>query len=229
LARAASVFTRLAMDQILERTTIIDSAIGEHRTAAAKVRDAAIAAALRPHRPTVGGHHHRHGVGSTPLEPQPALEAIHSELAGRFGPSVILWQVGREELVGFGGELDGAVQMPGWTNVWTTPIQNRVDMLSTGVNTPIGIRVLGRGLDDVVRGAEEVARVVKDVPGAVDVLADPIRGKPYIEVRVDRERAAQLGVRTADVNELIETALAGRVVTHTVEGRERHPVVVRYP
>ena len=68
-------------------------------------------------------------------------------------------------------------------------------MLSTGVNTPIGIRVLGRNLDDVVRGADEVARVVKGVPGAVDVLADPIRGKPYIEIRLDRERAARLGVR----------------------------------
>src|SRR6185312_5625560 len=71
--------------------------------------------------------------------------------------------------------------------------------------------------------------VVKSVPGAVDVLADPIRGKPYIEIRLDRERAARLGVRAGDVNELIETALAGRVVTQTVEGRERHPVVVRYP
>ena len=118
--------------------------------------------------------------------------------------------------------------MPGWTNVWTMPIQNRVDMLATGVNTPIGIRVLGRNLDDVVRGSEEVARVVKPLPGAVDVVADPIRGKPYIEIRLDRARAARLGVSAGEVNDLIETALAGKVVTSTVEGRERHPVVVRY-
>src|SRR6185312_15520594 len=148
---------------------------------------------------TVRGHHHGQGQAATPLEPQPTLEAIQSELVRRFAPSVILWQVGRDELVGFGGELDAAVQMPGWTNVWTMPIQNRVDMLSTGVNTPIGIRVLGRSLEDVVKG----------VPGAVDVLADPIRGKPYIEIRLDRELAARLGVRAGDVNELIETALAG--------------------
>ncbi len=108
------------------------------------------------------------------------------------------------------------------------PIQNRVDMLATGVNTPIGIRVLGRNLDDVVRGSEEVARVVKPLPGAVDVVADPIRGKPYIEVRLDRARAARLGVSAGEVNDLIETALGGKVVTSTVEGRERHPVVVRY-
>ena len=82
------------------------------------------------------------------------------------------------------------------------PIQNRVDMLATGVNTPIGVRVLGRNLDDVVRGSEEVARVVKSVRGAVDVVADPIRGKPYIEVRLDRDRAARLGVSPGEINEV---------------------------
>jgi Cu(I)/Ag(I) efflux system membrane protein CusA/SilA len=229
LARAAAVFTRLAMDQVLERTTIIDAAVAEYRAAAAEVREATIAATLRPHRATARGHHHTQGLSSTPTVPQPTLETIQSEQTRRFGQSVVLWRVGRDELVGFGGELDAAVQMPGWTNVWTMPIQNRVDMLATGVNTPIGVRILGLSLDDVVRGAAEVARVLKGVPGAVDVLADPIRGKPYIEVRLDRERAARLGVRAGDVNELIETALAGRVVTQTVEGSERHPVVVRYP
>ena len=141
----------------------------------------------------------------------------------------MLWKVERDELAAFGGELDTAVQMPGWTNVWTMPIQNRVDMLATGVNTPIGIRVLGRNLDDVVRGSEEVARVVKQLPGAVDVVADPIRGKPYIEVRLDRERAARLGVRAGEINEVIEDGPCrqGRQLS-TVEGRERHPVVVRF-
>ncbi len=124
--------------------------------------------------------------------------------------------------------MDTAVKMPGWTNVWTMPIQNRVDMLATGINTPIGVRVLGRNLEDIVRGSEEVARVVKGIAGAVDVVADPVRGKPYIEIRLDRERAARLGVRAGEVNEVIETALAGKVVSATVEGRERHPVVVRY-
>jgi Cu(I)/Ag(I) efflux system membrane protein CusA/SilA len=230
LSRAGPAFTRLAIDQVLDRTPIIDARVADHRGASAKIRDDALEAASRPHRPAAGGHHHTHESASAPpLEPQPTLESIRSDLARRFGSSVILWQVARDELVGFGGELDQSVQMPGWTNVWTMPIQNRVDMLSTGVNTPIGIRVLGRDLDDVVRGADEVARIVKQIPGAVDVLADPIRGKPYIEIRIDRDRAARLGVRVTDVNELIETALAGRTVTHTVEGRERHPVVVRYP
>jgi Cu(I)/Ag(I) efflux system membrane protein CusA/SilA len=156
------------------------------------------------------------------------LDSIRDEHVRRFSRRLLLWKVDRDELAAFGGELDGAVQMPGWTNVWTMPIQNRVDMLSTGVNTPIGIRVLGRDLDDVVRGSEEVARVVKRLPGAVDVFADPVRGKPYIEIRLDRARAARLGVSAGDVNDLIETALAGKVVTSTALGRERYPVVVRY-
>jgi Cu(I)/Ag(I) efflux system membrane protein CusA/SilA len=163
------------------------------------------------------------------MEPQPTLDAIQDELSRQFSRWLLLWQVDRDELTRFGGELDTAIQMPGWTNVWTMPIQNRVDMLTTGVNTPIGIRVLGRNLEDVVRGSEEIARVVKRIPGAVDVVADPLRGKPYIEVRLDRERAARLGVRAGEVNALIEVALAGKTVATTVEGRERHPVVVRYP
>jgi Cu(I)/Ag(I) efflux system membrane protein CusA/SilA len=162
------------------------------------------------------------------VEPVPALDAVRDELSSRFGRRLLLWKVDRDELAAFGGELDLAVQMPGWTNVWTMPIQNRVDMLATGVNTPIGIRILGRNLDDVIRGSEEVARVVQGLAGAVDVVADPLRGKPTIEIRLDRERAARLGVSAGDVNDVIETALAGKVVTSTIEGRERHPVVVRY-
>ncbi len=233
LARAAPVFTRLVMEQLLDRATIIDPAVASHHAASVRLRaesvETAVAAMTRPPSAIGGHHHHSGGSSSTPrLEPQPVLDAIQDELSRQFSRWLLLWQVAREELAGFGGELDSAVQMPGWTNIWTMPIQNRVDMLTTGVNTPIGIRVLGRSLDDVVRGSEEVARVLKGVRGAVDVVADPLRGKPYIEVRLDRERAASLGVRAADFNELIETALAGKVVTTTVEGRERHPVVVRY-
>jgi Cu(I)/Ag(I) efflux system membrane protein CusA/SilA len=232
--RAAPLFTRLVIDQLLEGATIIDPAVAAHHVSSLRLREesvkSALAAMARP--PSALGGEHHHACGSTPavlIEPQPTLDAIQDELSREFRRWLLLWQVEREELTGFGGELDVAVQMPGWTNVWTMPIQNRVDMLTTGVNTPIGIRVLGSNLDDVVRGSEEVARAVKGVPGAVDVVADPIRGKPYIEVRLDRERAARLGVRAAEVNDLIEVALAGRAVATTVEGRERHPVVIRYP
>ena len=225
IARSAPIFTRLVMEQILDRATIIDPSVVAFKVASAKVRAAGLAAATQPHQPTIVGHHH-HGAAARPassplVEPQPTLDVVQSELARSFGRRLLLWKVDRNELAAFGGELDLAVQMPGWTNVWTMPIQNRVDMLATGVNTPIGIRVLGSNLDDVVRGSEEVARVVKPLKGAVDVVADPIRGKPYIEVRLDRDRAAQLGVSAGEVSELIETALGGKVVTSTVEGRER--------
>ena len=162
------------------------------------------------------------------VEPVPALDALHKTLTDQFSRTLILWKIDRDELAGFGGEIDRAVQMPGWTNVWTMPIQNRVDMLATGVNTTIGIRVLGRNLDTVVHTSNEIAEVVKRVRGAVDVVADPIRGKPYLEIRFDRERAARLGVSVGEANDVIEAALAGKAVTMAMEGRERHPVVVRY-
>jgi Cu(I)/Ag(I) efflux system membrane protein CusA/SilA len=238
LTRAAPIFTRFLLEQLLDRATILDAAVAAHHKAATELRAKSIEALTRPdwslpsqlESPSrAGRHHHRAQPASMPLlEPNGTLDAIQTELSRAFRRRLLLWKVDREELVGFGGELDRAVQMPGWTNVWTMPIQNRVDMLATGVNTPIGIRVLGPSLDDVVRGSEEVARVVRKIEGAVDVVADPIRGKPYIEVRIDRERAARLGVTVGDVNDLIETALGGKVVTTTIEGRERRPVVIRY-
>jgi copper/silver efflux system protein len=232
VARAAPIFTRLVMEQLFELATIIDPAAAAYRDSAARRRAEGIAAATQQHARAPGGHHHG-GSGSRAsspvLEPVPVLDAIREDLARSFGRRLLLWRVDRDELAAFGGELDNAVSMPGWTNVWTMPIQNRVDMLSTGVNTAIGIRVLGTNLDDVVHGSEEVARIVKGLPGTVDVVADPVRGKPYIEARLDRERAARLGVSAGDFTELIETALAGKVVTTTAAGRERHPVVVRYP
>jgi Cu(I)/Ag(I) efflux system membrane protein CusA/SilA len=232
VARAAPIYTRFVIEQLLDRTTIIAPAVAAYRKKSAAIREAGVAAAIR-HVASGSAQGHHHGSAARPassplVEPVPALEAIQEELSGRFGRRLLLWKAQREEMTTFGGELDKAVQMPGWTNVWTMPIQNRVDMLATGVNTPIGIRVLGSNLDDVIRGSEEVARVVKSLPGAVDVVADPIRGKPTIEIRLDRDRAARLGVNSGDVNDVIETALAGKVVTSTVEGRERFPVVVRY-
>jgi copper/silver efflux system protein len=230
LARAAPQFTRLVIEQVTDRGKIVNPDVAAYRKEAARVRAKGVATA-KSHMPSsAGGHHHESNVpmASTPLlEPQPILDAIQDTHSKQFSRRLLLWKADRGELAAFGGELDMAVQMPGWTNVWTMPIQNRVDMLSTGVNTPIGIRILGRNVDDVVRGSEEVARIVKPLRGAVDVVADPVRGKPYIEVRIDRARAAALGVSVGEINDVIETALAGKVVSNTIEGRERHPIVVR--
>ena len=108
------------------------------------------------------------------------------------------------------------------------PIQNRVDMLATGVNTTVGVRVLGRRLDDVVGASEEIAAVLKTLPGAADVVADPVRGKGYLEVVPDRDEGGPARRRARRGQRPRRDRLGGRVVTTTVEGRERHPVRVRY-
>jgi Cu(I)/Ag(I) efflux system membrane protein CusA/SilA len=162
-----------------------------------------------------------------PLTPPPALARLQEELKRRIDEQIVLWAAERGELSNPGGELDRAMQMPGWTNVWTMPIQNRVDMLATGVNTTVGIRVLGRRIDEVIRASEDVAAIVSKVSGAVGVNAERLRGKGYLRIFPDRERAARLGVRVEDINEVVATALGGKVVSQTIEGRERHAVRVR--
>ena len=177
-----------------------------------------------------GAAHHAMGrpTEAPDLPPIPRVESIQQTLSSEFARTLVLWRRERSELIGAGSELDRAVQMPGWSNIWTMPIQNRVDMLATGVNTAVGVRVLGRSLDDVVAATEAIAEELKHVPGAVDVVADPIRGKGTLEIRADRSKAARLGVSVGDLTDAVETALGGRIATTTLEGRERHPVRVRY-
>jgi Cu(I)/Ag(I) efflux system membrane protein CusA/SilA len=180
-------------------------------------------------KPHHGGQHSRRLLALPPgRQWQPQLDEVQNKLADEFKSGLVLWEVERSALIGFGGELDAAVQMPGWTNVWTMPIQNRVDMLATGVNTAIGIKITGRNLEDIAATSARIADAIKKVPGAVDVVADPVRGKGYLEISVDRERAAELGVNVGDANDVVEVALGGRQVTTTVEGRSRHPVVMRF-
>jgi Cu(I)/Ag(I) efflux system membrane protein CusA/SilA len=163
------------------------------------------------------------------IDPHPVLDKIYADLGSNFSRHVFLWPRDRDEMSGsYGGELDSALSMPGWTNVWTMPIQNRVDMLDTGVNTEIGVRVLGRSQEDVVRASEEIAAALRNVAGAVSVIADPIRGKGYLEIRPDRQSAARSGVSIGDICDVTETAIGGRIATTTVEGRERHAVRVRF-
>jgi Cu(I)/Ag(I) efflux system membrane protein CusA/SilA len=222
LDRAAMTFTRLAVDELLAYSTIKDSSLA--RLIEDRKRLRALAAAPRG---AASGHHGARATGPLP-DPHPALNSLQREFADSFGRRLLLWPHERTTLAGFGSEMDRLLQMPGWTNVWTAPIQNRVDMLATGVNTAIGVRVLGGSLDEVVRVSEEIAAVLKRVPGAADVVADPIRGKGYLQVRPDRNQMARYGVSAEDVSDAVETALAGRVVTTVVAGRERHPVRVRY-
>jgi copper/silver efflux system protein len=118
--------------------------------------------------------------------------------------------------------------MPGWGNIWTQPIINRIDMLATGVRTMIGVKVFGNDLDKIQQVAEEVSAALREVKGAVDVFPDQNLGKGYLEIVIDRKRAARYGVSVGDIQDVIEVALGGKTVTNTVEGRERFPVRIRY-
>jgi Cu(I)/Ag(I) efflux system membrane protein CusA/SilA len=219
--RGAGVYTRLALEALLRSCEVTNP-----RVAAAIAEWERVRSGLSTSQATTG---HHHGEAPLPvLEPSPELHAVQTDLTRAFEKRLLLWPRTRAELTAPGGELDRAMQMPGWTNVWTMPIQNRVDMLATGVNTTVGVRVLGRRLDDVVKASEDVAAVLKTLPGAADVICDPVRGKGQLEVTPDRERMARHGADPAAVTDLVEIALGGRVVTSTVEGRERHPVRVRY-
>ena len=153
----------------------------------------------------------------------PAASALR--LKEDFASELLLWQKDKNGLL---NELDSVVRMPGWGNIWTQPIINRIDMLATGVNTMLGVRVFGDDIHQISEKCEQIAAVLKRLRGAVDVSADQVVGEGYLEIDIDRERAARFGINIGDIQDVIETALGGRVITMTVEGRERFPVRIRY-
>ena len=154
---------------------------------------------------------------------------LREDLEGPFRDRVFFWpRTGGPKGDLVDDEFGRVLQVPGWSNIFTQPIINRIEMLSTGVRTDIGIKVFGPDLDTVNRVCQEIERAVKPVRGARDVVAAPIMGKGYLDITIDRPRAARFGVTVEDVQTEIETALGGRVVTYTVEKRDRFPVRVRY-
>jgi copper/silver efflux system protein len=126
-------------------------------------------------------------------------------------------------------EMDRALQFPGVSNAWTMPIKARIDMLSTGIRTPIGIKVFGKDLGQMERLAKEIEAVVKSVPGTTSAFAERITGGFYLNIEPDRAALARYGLLIGDVQEVIAVALGGEMATTTVEGRERFGVIVRYP
>ena len=126
-------------------------------------------------------------------------------------------------------EMDTALQFPGISNAWTMPIKARIDMLSTGIRTPIGIKVFGKDLAEMERLAKEIEAVVKKVPGTTSAFAERMTGASYLNIEPDREQLARYGLSVGELQEVIGTALGGEMVTTTVEGRERFGVTVRYP
>ncbi len=125
--------------------------------------------------------------------------------------------------------MDQALQFPGVSNAWTMPIKARIDMLSTGIRTPIGIKVFGKDLGEMERLAKEIEEVVKTVPGTTSAFAERITGGFYLNIEPDRDQLARYGLAVGELQEVIATALGGERVTTTVEGRERFGVTVRYP
>ncbi|ELE9224149.1 Cu(+)/Ag(+) efflux RND transporter permease subunit SilA [Enterobacter kobei] len=126
-------------------------------------------------------------------------------------------------------ELDNTVRLPGLANLWVPPIRNRIDMLSTGIKSPIGIKVSGTVLSDIDATAQRIEAVAKTVPGVVSALAERLEGGRYIDVDINREKAARYGMTVGDVQLFVSSAIGGATVGETVEGVARYPINIRYP
>lgn len=126
-------------------------------------------------------------------------------------------------------ELDQLVKFPGLTNAWVMPIKTRIDMISTGVKTPLGIKISGPDLTVIQEIGGELEKIIREVPGTASVFSERVAGGRYIDIDINRRAAARLGLNIADIQEIISKAVGGSNVTETVEGLERYPVNIRYP
>ena len=126
-------------------------------------------------------------------------------------------------------EMNAALQIPGLSNLWVQPIRNRIDMLSTGIKSPVGIKIAGPDLKTIERIGNQVEAAVKAVPGTRSAYAERVQGGRYIEVRIDRVRAARFGLTLADVQQVVALAIGGENIGETVEGLQRFPINIRYP
>lgn len=126
-------------------------------------------------------------------------------------------------------ELGGLVKFPGLTNAWVMPIKTRIDMLATGIKTPVGIKVAGPKLSEIQKIGQQIEVLLKDVQGTASVYSERVAGGRYIKVDINREKAARYSLNISDVQQVVSTAIGGTNVTQTVEGQERYPVNLRYP
>lgn len=203
--RAAPTFVFLSLRRLLSEFRIQDSKLNSEVARLREYQRPRIRDARRSH----------HGIlepAPPDVDPTPAFDALAAEFQRRLSAGLMLHTSSRMEIAGFGGEMDVALNMPGWTNVWTMPIQNRVDMLATGVNTTIGIRITGEKLNDLVSVGDRVAEVVRQIPGAASVVADPIRGKRELAIRLDSVRAAESGLGLENGRLAVRAAQSGIVI-----------------
>ena len=126
-------------------------------------------------------------------------------------------------------ELDALVKFPGVTNAWVMPIKTRIDMLATGIKTPVGIKIAGPDLSTIQSIGQQLENILQDVPGTASVYSERVAGGRYIKVDIQREKAARYGLNIADVQQVVASAIGGMNVSQTVEGLERYPINIRYP
>ncbi|MFO7541386.1 MAG: efflux RND transporter permease subunit [Thiobacillus sp.] len=126
-------------------------------------------------------------------------------------------------------ELDRAVKVPGLANIWVPPIRNRIDMLATGIKSPIGVKIAGTNLADIDRIALDVERIAKTVPGVSSALAERLTGGRYVDIDIDRAAAARYGLSVDELQSVVASLIGGRMIGETIEGRARFPISVRYP
>jgi Cu(I)/Ag(I) efflux system membrane protein CusA/SilA len=174
--------------------------------------------------PEVASVHGKIGRAETATDPAP-ISMVETTI--RLKPRSE-WRPGMT-VEGIKAELDRIVRVPGAPNTWTMPIKNRIDMLATGIKTPVGIKIAGPDLATIDRIAVEAERAVKAVPGTVSAYAERPVGGRYVDVAIDRQAAARYGLNVADVQQIVRTAIGGEEVTRSVEGRQRFPVNLRYP
>lgn len=144
-------------------------------------------------------------------------------------PLIFIWSEHRsttlEELI---TELNASIQFPGLTNAWTMPIKTRIDMLSTGIKTPVGIKLMGDNLDTLNMLGAQVQAIVQKIPGTLSAYADKVTGGNFIDFEINRDEAARYGLTVGDIQDVIQSAIGGMNVSYTVEGLERYPINVRY-
>ncbi|MEP6968959.1 MAG: efflux RND transporter permease subunit [Betaproteobacteria bacterium] len=174
--------------------------------------------------PEVASVYGKAGRAETATDPAP-MEMFETTI--QFKPRD-QWRAGmtQDKLV---EELDRVVQVPGLSNIWVPPIRNRIDMLATGIKSPVGVKVAGADLATIDRVTGEIERVLKNVPGVSSALAERLTGGRYIDVTINRDAAARFGMNIADVQSVIASAVGGETIGETVEGLQRFPINVRYP
>ncbi|MFO0943304.1 MAG: efflux RND transporter permease subunit [Pirellulales bacterium] len=215
-SRAVATWTHVVADEIFQRTPILDADLAEKYS---QIRQARFVGKQPQASHHTAGHETIPGASKLPLVvPHRQYDQLLKNLISRFQDRVRLETHTRESLTVAGGELDRSVQMPGWVNVWTRPIQNRIDMLTTGVNSEVGIRVMGDDLNSVVSTSEQIAKIAAAIPGAFGVLADPIRGKDQVDFHSHSSKSTALG---ADIEKAVQAATIGIRIHNTI------PTVIR--